>query len=87
MCFDAIRFRTVGGVSVDDIEWINRPTWQQAVEVQGHRGRGEPISQGAPTTTTTQKKKCRRHKKRHHRGHAAKKHKKKRCMKKRHKKR
>jgi acyl-homoserine lactone acylase PvdQ len=39
MCHDAIRFVTVGAVSVDPIEWINRPTWQQAVEVQGHRGR------------------------------------------------
>jgi hypothetical protein len=39
MCNDAIQFRTVGGVAIDDIEWINRPTWQQAVEVQGHRGR------------------------------------------------
>jgi acyl-homoserine lactone acylase PvdQ len=41
MCHDSIVFRTVGGVSVDDIEWINRPTWQQAVEVQGHRGRSK----------------------------------------------
>jgi acyl-homoserine lactone acylase PvdQ len=39
MCHDAIRFRAVGAVGVDPIEWINRPTWQQAVEVQGHRGR------------------------------------------------
>jgi penicillin amidase len=42
MCHDSIQFRAVGGVTVDDIEWINRPTWQQAVEVQGHRGRGKP---------------------------------------------
>src|SRR6185503_9271260 len=32
MCHDAIRFTTVGAVTVDPMEWINRPTWQQAVE-------------------------------------------------------
>ncbi|MFL5906877.1 MAG: penicillin acylase family protein [Solirubrobacterales bacterium] len=42
MCHDAIRFTTVGAVSVKPIEWINRPTWQQAVEVQGHRDRSTP---------------------------------------------
>ncbi|MFL5891852.1 MAG: hypothetical protein ACJ75I_03845, partial [Solirubrobacterales bacterium] len=42
MCHDAIRFTTVGAVGVDPIEWVNRPTWQQAVEVQGHRGRTGP---------------------------------------------
>lgn len=39
MCFDEVRFRVVGAVSVDPIHWINRPTWQQVVEVQGHRPR------------------------------------------------
>jgi acyl-homoserine lactone acylase PvdQ len=39
MCFDEVRFRTVGAVSVDPIHWINRPTWQQVVQVQGHRPR------------------------------------------------
>jgi acyl-homoserine lactone acylase PvdQ len=39
MCHDAIRFTTVGAVSVKPIEWINRPTWQQVVEVRGHRPR------------------------------------------------
>ena len=42
MCHDAIRFTTVGAVSETPMEWINRPTWQQAVEVQGHRGRTAP---------------------------------------------
>jgi acyl-homoserine lactone acylase PvdQ len=36
MCFDAISFRTVGGISQPDIEWQNRPTFQQAIQV----GRG-----------------------------------------------
>ncbi|MEA2362364.1 MAG: hypothetical protein QOD71_1509 [Thermoleophilaceae bacterium] len=38
-CFDAVRFRAIGGVTVPPIPWINRPTYQQAVEVQGHRMR------------------------------------------------
>ena len=29
----------LGGVTVPAIPWINRPTWQQVVEVQGHRPR------------------------------------------------
>jgi hypothetical protein len=84
-CFDAISFRTVGGVSVDDIEWINRPTWQQAVEVQGHRTRG---GGGAAGTTAAgigianpapsgQGKRCKKKKRKHAR---------KRCRRKRHRK-
>jgi acyl-homoserine lactone acylase PvdQ len=38
-CFDFVRFRAIGGVTVPPIPWINRPTFQQAVEVQGHRTR------------------------------------------------
>ncbi|MGH2957788.1 MAG: penicillin acylase family protein [Solirubrobacterales bacterium] len=48
MCFDEVRFRTVGAVSVEPIHWINRPTWQQVVEVQGHRGRGGPVAAPGP---------------------------------------
>ena len=36
-CFDAIRMRPLGAVTQPLIDWINRPTFQQAVEVQGHR--------------------------------------------------
>jgi hypothetical protein len=42
------------------MEWINRPTWQQAVEVQGHRPRTTPgggtgggSGSGAPGTATS----------------------------------
>ena len=35
MCFDAIHFRTVGGITQPDIEWQNRPTFQQAIQVGG----------------------------------------------------
>ena len=34
-CFDAVRHRPLGGVTQPAIHWINRPTFQQAVEVQG----------------------------------------------------
>jgi acyl-homoserine lactone acylase PvdQ len=38
-CYDAVRFRPLGGLTQPLIPWINRPTYQQAVEVQGHRPR------------------------------------------------
>jgi acyl-homoserine lactone acylase PvdQ len=38
-CFDAIRLRPIGGATQPLIGWQNRPTYQQAVEVQGHRPR------------------------------------------------
>jgi hypothetical protein len=38
-CFDAVRYRSLGGLSVEPHHWINRPTYQQVVEVQGHRPR------------------------------------------------
>ena len=38
-CFDSVRHRPVGGITQPLIHWINRPTYQQAVEVQGHRPR------------------------------------------------
>jgi acyl-homoserine lactone acylase PvdQ len=37
MCFDAIRFRPTGGVTQPDMVWMNRPTFQQADEIQRHR--------------------------------------------------
>jgi hypothetical protein len=36
MCFDSIRFRPLGGVTQPLIPWVNRPTYQQANEIQGH---------------------------------------------------
>jgi acyl-homoserine lactone acylase PvdQ len=38
-CFDAISFRPTGAVTQPLIGWQNRPTYQQAIEVQGHRPR------------------------------------------------
>lgn len=38
-CFDAVSFRALGGITQPLIPWINRPTYQQAVEVKGHRPR------------------------------------------------
>ena len=39
MCDEAIRHVPGGGITQPLIEWMNRPTYQQAVEVQGHRDR------------------------------------------------
>ena len=36
MCSDSIRFRAIGAISQPLVEWVNRPTFQQAVEIQGH---------------------------------------------------
>jgi acyl-homoserine lactone acylase PvdQ len=36
-CYDAIHFRVVGLIDQPFIHWINRPTFQQAVEILGHR--------------------------------------------------
>ncbi len=36
-CHDAIRPTKVGGFGQPPIHWINRPTFQQALEIQGHR--------------------------------------------------
>ena len=34
-CADAIRFAAVGAITQPPIPWINRPTFQQAVEIPG----------------------------------------------------
>ena len=44
VCNDAVRFSTTGGIAVKEIHWINRPTWQQVVEVLGHRARGADVA-------------------------------------------
>ncbi len=36
MCSDSIQFRAIGGITQPLIGWINRPTFQQADEIQGH---------------------------------------------------
>ncbi len=38
-CFDEVRFRAIGAITVPPIPWINRPTYQQVVQVNGHRPR------------------------------------------------
>jgi hypothetical protein len=35
-CSDSIRFRPLGAVTQPLIPWQNRPTFQQAIEIQGH---------------------------------------------------
>jgi acyl-homoserine lactone acylase PvdQ len=46
-CWDSVRFRPVGAVTVRTIHWIDRPTFQQAVEIPGHRPRGYVRPRGA----------------------------------------
>jgi acyl-homoserine lactone acylase PvdQ len=36
MCSDSIQFRAIGAVSQPLIEWVNRPTFQQADQILGH---------------------------------------------------
>jgi acyl-homoserine lactone acylase PvdQ len=36
MCADAISFRAIGTISMPLIEWVNRPTFQQADMIYGH---------------------------------------------------
>jgi hypothetical protein len=36
-CHDAIEFRPVGLVEQPYIHWVNRPTFQQVVEIFNHR--------------------------------------------------
>jgi acyl-homoserine lactone acylase PvdQ len=38
-CFDAVRLRPVGGATQPLIHWINRPTYQQAVEIHNRAPR------------------------------------------------
>jgi hypothetical protein len=58
VCNDAVRFSTTGGIAVPEIHWINRPTWQQAVEVLGHRGRGKTIAQKKCNKQEKKRGKC-----------------------------
>jgi len=41
VCFDAILHAPIGAITQPLINWVNRPTFQQAVEVQGHRSSGD----------------------------------------------
>jgi acyl-homoserine lactone acylase PvdQ len=50
-CWDSIRFRPVGAVTLRTIHWIDRPTFQQALEIPGHRPRGFPRPKGATPFT------------------------------------
>jgi hypothetical protein len=36
MCSDSIQFRPIGAVHQPLIEWVNRPTFQQALTITGH---------------------------------------------------
>ena len=40
VCFDSILHAPIGGITQPLINWVNRPTFQQVLEIQGHRSRG-----------------------------------------------
>ncbi len=56
-CFDAIGYRAVGAITLPMMDWVNRPTFQQVVEVMGHR----------PVPSTPAKPPRAKHKRRRHR--------------------
>jgi hypothetical protein len=97
-CFDAVNFRATGAVTQPLIHWINRPTWQQVIEVQGHRGRSPqpepggnpPAGQGGGGQAGVQSRaatSCRKKANRKHRSAAAAKKKKRSCGKRKKKRR
>ena len=47
-CGDKIIFRAVGAVSQPLMAWVNRPTYQQALEIQGHRPRAPESASPTP---------------------------------------
>jgi len=44
VCYDEIRFRALGAITQPLIPWVNRPTFQQVVEVRGHGSRGASLA-------------------------------------------
>ena len=42
-CFDEVRFRAIGAITVPSIPWINRPTYQQVVRGAAATGRASGI--------------------------------------------
>ena len=36
-CYDSVYFRPLGAMTQPLVPWINRPTYQQADEIQGQR--------------------------------------------------
>jgi len=46
-CFDGIVFRPVGAISQPLVPWVNRPTYQQAIDIVAHRPR--PAQQPSST--------------------------------------
>ncbi len=49
--FDAILHFAVGAITQPLIDWQNRPTFQQVVEVEGHRARPSRPRSGRPRFT------------------------------------
>jgi hypothetical protein len=53
-CHDAIIHQPIGGITQDRMAWVNRPTFQQAVQYPAHRGDAiANLALGRPVTATS----------------------------------
>ena len=53
-CHDSIVHQPIGGITQDRMAWVNRPTFQQAVQYPAHRGDAVTnLAQGRPVTATS----------------------------------
>jgi hypothetical protein len=53
-CQDSIVHQPIGGITQDRMAWVNRPTFQQAVQYPAHRGQSVTnLALGRPATATS----------------------------------
>ncbi|HET9142815.1 penicillin acylase family protein [Actinophytocola sp.] len=53
-CHDSIVHQPIGGITQDRMHWVNRPTFQQAVEFPAHRGQNiANLALGRPVTASS----------------------------------
>jgi len=53
-CHDSIIHQPIGGITQDKMAWVNRPTFQQAVQYPAHRGQNiANLALGRPATATS----------------------------------
>jgi acyl-homoserine lactone acylase PvdQ len=53
-CHDSIIHQPIGGITQDKTAWVNRPTFQQAVQYPAHRGQSVTnLALGRPATATS----------------------------------
>jgi hypothetical protein len=53
-CHDSIVHQPIGGITQDRMHWVNRPTFQQAVQFPAHRGQNiANLALGRPVTASS----------------------------------